>query len=136
MYKKKTPFLIWEGVINQHLYCGFRKLLRQTGLFTICCILMDNTLCSSLVNRGGGLIQLSTSIGGIGSNGGAELLERSAHSVFHHTILQGLLGADFNAFLSGLDIRQLFHLPNQLDEKIIARNLSMKVQKLQAFFQK
>ena len=87
--------------------CGFVQLLCKTGLFTIGSVLMDDTLVRSLVDGGDGDIQLGLRSLGIGGNSGIRLLNGSTHSALYNTIPQILLLADLNAFLGGLDIRQL-----------------------------
>ena len=93
------------------------QLFRQTGLFAVCGILMNNALGSSLINHGGRRGQLLFGVGRVGCNGSIELTDGSTHAALHNAILQVFLFADLHAFLRGLDIRQLGSPPLRILKK-------------------
>ena len=89
---------------------GLCQLLSHACLLAVSCILMDNALSSSLVNRGDRFTHLSTSGSGVFKRS-IELLDGSTHAILDHPVLQRLLFTDLHTLLGGLDIRQLIHLP-------------------------
>ena len=68
---------------------------------------MNNALGCGLVDHGGSRGQLLIGAGRVGSNSGIKLTDGRTHTALHDAIAKILLLADLNAFLGGLDIRQL-----------------------------
>ena len=106
----KTPSLL-KGVYHTRFSgsdsCGFVQLLCKTGLFTIGSVLMNNAFGRSLVDYCGSRGQLHVGVLRISFNSGVKLTDGSTHTALDNTVLKILLLADLNAFLGGLDIRQL-----------------------------
>ena len=100
-----------KGVIHTRafsLHCGsLVQLLRQTGLFAVSGVLMNNALGCGLVNHSGSRGQLLISFGRVGVHSGVKLPDRSTHAALDNAIPQILFLADLHALLRGLDIRQL-----------------------------
>ena len=93
------------------------QLLGQTGLFPVGGIFMNDTLGRGLVDHGGSCGQLGLSILRIFSDRSFELADRCTHTALHDTIAKILLLADLDAFLGGLDIRQLGSPPLRILKK-------------------
>lgn len=83
------------------------KSARNAGLLAVCCVLVHDAFGDSSINSGGGGAQLALRYGDILGESFAKLLDSSFRTGLHHAVPQGLFLNDANAFLSGLDIRQL-----------------------------
>ena len=87
-------------------------LFSKLSLFTIGCVLMDNALRDSLVNRAlRRAEQLAIDLAS--GKGGLELFDLGLHRGFDHAIAQVLFLVDLHALHGGLDIRQSVHLPRE-----------------------
>ena len=80
-------------------------LFSKLSLFTIGCVLMDNALCGSPVNRALSRAE-QLDIGLARGYGGFELLDLSLHRRLDHTVAQVLLLVHLYALDCRLDIRQ------------------------------
>ena len=87
--------------------CSFVHLLSQTGLFPIGGILMNNAFGSGLIDDSGSRGQLLIGIRRVSCYGSVKFADGSTHTALHNTVLKVLFFADLDAFLRGLDIRQL-----------------------------
>ncbi len=120
LLKRKTPS-VSERIYHTHyfsLYGGsFIQLLCQTGLFPVGGILVNYALGCGLVDHGGSRGQLLIGVGRISGYGSIKLADGCTHTALHDTIAKILLLADLDAFLGGLDIRQLGSPPLRILKK-------------------
>ena len=116
--------------------CGFVQLLGQTGLLAIGGILVNNTLGRGLVDHGGSRGQLLIGVGRISGYGSIKLADGCTHTALHDTIAKILLLADLDAFLGGLDIRQLGSPPLRILKKPSHGRISCLRTKCNPFIQK
>ena len=68
---------------------------------------MNNTLGRSLINRRGCRGQLHIGVLRISGDGSVKLLDGGTQTTLHDAVAEILFFADLDAFLCGLDIRQL-----------------------------
>ena len=94
------------------------QLLIESGLLSGSRILVQNTLCSSLVDSLNSDLDSLSLVSSIGLDSNVSLLDLCLELRVDHLVLQGLCGSDLNALLSGFDVGHSRHL---LDRRIIVR---------------